>query len=175
MRDSVKYQQEFITAVSYERVSLSYAFFYDIGCSRERHVTGIMSVCIVIKLEIIKVDHGYAGSFRLFPLLILIIPPVIRSCKRIHIQFFVISYYTRCQLTVIIHIRDHMLVYMLQQLHNIGLAVYFNIPGKYLKYLLAKQFKLCSLTLFSHSPQSGTIAAMMPFIPKCVTFTVSYF
>ena len=68
-----------------------------------------------------------------------------------------------------------MLVYMLQQLHNIGLAVYFQIPGKHLKYLLAEQFKLCSLALFSHSPQSGTIAAMMLFFPECVTFTVSYF
>lgn len=78
-------KQKFITAIADQGILIPYAApDYHHQCFQHR-VTGIMTTGIVVKLEIIQVDHGYAALLHRGLDLILIITAVVGTSQCINI------------------------------------------------------------------------------------------
>ena len=102
-------------------------------------VTRLVSVCIVINLQIVHIDHGDSRCVGLIFYLILKITAVVDSCEGIHVDIFHQASY---ELFASVLIDKVLAVLLLQHLHHIRLAVDLHVSRRHLVHLFAEKFQL---------------------------------
>ena len=105
-------------------------------------VTRPVSVCIVVGLQIIHIDHGDSRRVGLIFYFILKITAVVDACEGIRVNQTVIFHQSSYELIASVLIDKVLAVLLLQHLHHIRLAVDLHVSRRHLVHLSAEKFQL---------------------------------
>ena len=144
-RYSGKHQKKLIPAIADQNIILTDMLAYGFCNSSQCHIPGIMSICVIIKLKIVQIDHGNSSRSHLGLQFFFIITSIVCLRKNILVQSLVISGKTVDQALMVFPIDQTVFVHFLQKLHYIRLTVNFQIVGHDLINVISNKFQLAQL------------------------------
>ena len=135
-------QQEFVSAVPDQAVRLPDILSDHVDHRLKGMVTRPVSVCIVVGLQIVHIDHGDSRRVGLIFYFILKITAVVDACEGIRVNQTVIFHQSSYELIASVLIDKVLAVLLLQHLHHIRLAVDLHVSRRHLVHLSAEKFQL---------------------------------
>ena len=144
---SGKHQKKLIPAIADQNIILTDMLAYGFCNNSQCHIPGIMSICVVIKLKIVQIDHGNSSRSHLGLQFFFIITSVVCLRKNILIQSLVISGKAADQALMIFLVDQAAFVHFLQKLHYIRITVNFQIFSHDLINVISNKFQLAQLCL----------------------------
>ena len=172
-RNIRQHQHKLISAIADDVVSALQAFLRHSRHSAQRRIAHVMTIDIVIKLEIIYIQHRYTGRLRAIFHQLLIEAAVINLRQRIHIQQIAVMAVIFTGLCIRRRINDCVIAgYLRNQLQHIGFALYHQVLCNHLiqRFIIGLILRLL-LLVHQHSAADAVHAALL-LAPKFVAFAL---
>ena len=134
-------------------------------------VTCIMAECVIVDLEVIKIDHCHTGRHIRISDTLFVITSVINSCQCIGIQFTIVTGKLFDKFIPSILIHDRICIHLIDEFHDIRFPVNLYILRNNLIYIGIQIFKFQLLIFFTKSVSGSTVLTVVSLLPKRIAFT----
>ena len=130
-----------------------------------------MAECVIVDLEVIKIDHCHTGRHIRISDTLFVITSVVNTCQCISVQLPVITGKLLDKFIPSVLIHDCICIHLIDEFHYIRFPVNLYILRNNLIYIGIQIFKFQLLIFFTKSFSGSTVLTIVSLLPKRITFT----
>ena len=130
-----------------------------------------MAECVIVDLEVIKIDHCHTGRHIRISDTLFVITSVVNTCQCISVQLPVITGKLLDKFIPSVLIHDCICIHLIDEFHDIRFPVNLYILRNNLIYIGIQIFKFQLLIFFTKSVSGSTVLTVVSLLPKRIAFT----
>ena len=165
-------EQKFISAITDQGVFITHTVSDHQHQRFQYRVPGIVTAGIVVELEIIEVNHGYAALLSRSLDLIFIVAPVVSTGQGINVEFIVVAVQLVLKLIPPLRVNEAVVAHMTHQFHDTWLSIHFHIAGRYFIKIIFFIFQFGPLYPVLINFSGNTVFTGLALLPVVIATTM---